>query len=173
MSNDKATGKIIYNLLEAYFGDLKIVSDKDFYKILNENKELKQNNLLLIDKKEELERKLKMLLLKLKDDEKSLNYRENIFENEFKVFELRQKVKQLEKENELIKGKFKFLESINSKNLIFDDAIKNISEREILSYLNDMVIKNVDKKHTIKEKNKKILADLIFIIKEYKSKTER
>jgi hypothetical protein len=56
------------------------------YFLLNENRELKENNSKLLEKKEEIEKKAKLLNLKLDDDE-SFNIRESIFNKEVQIVE--------------------------------------------------------------------------------------
>lgn len=136
------------------------------YFLLNENRELKENNYKLLEKKEELEKKAKILNLKLDEDE-SFKIRESIYNKELQINELKEKIRQMETESSLTNGKIGILEGVLQNELKIEDIFKTMSEKEILKYFNDMVIKNIDKSEEIRIQNKMLLENLINLGKEY------
>ncbi len=185
MSNEKATGILLklkffikYIMLDCFDKKSensenvsKLQSDKDLpiYFLLNENRELKENNLKLLEKKEELERKAKLLNLKLDDDE-SFNIRESIYNKEIQIGELKEKLRLLEIESQMGVGKIGILEGVLRNELKIEDIFKTMPEKEILKYFNDMIIKNIDKREEFKNQNKVLLENLIILGKEYNRK---
>jgi hypothetical protein len=144
-------------------------TEKEAYYILCENKELKENNLKLIEKKEELERKLKLLNMKLEEDE-NFQIRESIYNKECQEIDMEQKIKDLEEEKILNKGKIEILEGLVKNELKIEEIFKTMPEKELMHYLNDIVIKNINQKENLRKENKVLLENLIVLTKEYTSK---
>jgi hypothetical protein len=59
------------------------------------------------------------------------------------------------------------LKSLNSKTSL-DELIKKYGEKEMLTILNDMTIRNIDKKEDIKKHTKTLLERFLVICKEQK-----
>ncbi len=147
--------------------DLKMITEKEINYLLNENKDLREINFKLMEKKEELDRKCKALNLKFENDQ-SFNIKEKIYNKEEYIKTLKEKVKNLENDLLLSKGKITILESILDTDIGQMDNQKNIQDKDILKHLNDIIIKNVDKRESLRSQNKKLLETLICLGKELK-----
>ncbi len=112
---------------------------------------------------------MKFLGIRFEEDE-NFQIRESIYNKEFQELNLKENIKHLEDEMNLTKGKLNILEGLVKNELKFEEIFRTIPEKELMHYLNDMVVKNIDKKQELRTQNIVLLENLMILAKEYQKK---
>jgi len=78
-----------------------------------------------------------------------------------------EKLKILESESEVLHWKIETLEKITKREFNLQDFIKS-KDIDLMKLLNEIIVRNLDKKDQLKTKNKMMLENLINLGREYK-----